>query len=59
MVSPGGSGVKNLPAVQETHVRSLRREDLLEGRARQPTPPFLPGESYGQRSLVGCSPNQT
>ena len=30
MVSPGGSGVKNLPAVQETHVRSLRREDPLE-----------------------------
>ena len=25
-------------------------------RARQPTPVFLPGESHGQRSLVGCSP---
>jgi len=24
--------------------------------AWQPTPAFLPGESYGQRSLVGCSP---
>ena len=23
-------------------------------RARQPTPEFLPGESHGQRSLVGC-----
>jgi len=22
----------------------------------QPTPVFLPGESLGQRSLVGCSP---
>ena len=22
----------------------------------QPTPVFLPGESQGQRSLVGCSP---
>ena len=22
----------------------------------QPTPVFLPGEFYGQRSLVGCSP---
>jgi len=22
----------------------------------QPTPVFLPGESHGQRSLVGCSP---
>ena len=25
-------------------------------RAWQPTPVFLPGESHGQRSLVGCSP---
>ena len=25
-------------------------------RARQPTPVFLPVESHGQRSLVGCSP---
>ena len=27
-----------------------------EGRARQPTPVFLPGESQGQRSLAGYSP---
>ena len=27
-----------------------RSEDL------QPTPVLLPGESYGQRSLAGCSP---
>ena len=26
-----------------------------EQRTRQPTPVFLPGESHGQRSLVGCS----
>ena len=25
-------------------------------RAWQPTPVFLPGESHGQRSLIGCSP---
>ena len=25
-------------------------------RAWKPTPEFLPGESHGQRSLVGCSP---
>ena len=31
------------------------REDPLEG-AWQPTPVFLPEESHGQRSLVGCSP---
>ena len=26
------------------------------GLRRQPTPVFLPGESHGQRSLVGSSP---
>ena len=25
-------------------------------RQRHPTPVLLPGESHGQRSLVGCSP---
>ena len=25
-------------------------------RAELPTPVFLPGESHGQRSLMGCSP---
>jgi len=25
-------------------------------RKWQPTPVFLPGESHGQRSLVGCGP---
>ena len=25
-------------------------------RARPPTPVFLPGESHGQRSLLGCGP---
>ena len=29
---------------------------ILWRRARQPTPVFLPGESHGQRNLVGCSP---
>jgi len=29
-VFPGGSAVKNLPAMQETRVRSLGREDPLE-----------------------------
>ena len=46
-----------MPAIQETQetqIRSLDREDLL--RAWQPTPVYLPGESYGQRSLVGYSP---
>ena len=47
--------VKNLPVMWENQVQSLvgkipwRREWL-------PTPVFLPGESHGQRSLVGYSP---
>ena len=28
------------------------------GRAWQPTPVFLPGESHGQRSLAGYSPKR-
>ena len=47
--------LENLPAMQETQVASWlgnipwRKEWL-------PTPVFLPGESHGQRSLVGYSP---
>ena len=29
---------------------------ILWRRARQPSPVFLPGESHGQRSIVGYSP---
>ena len=47
--------VKNLPAMQETWVQPLVREDPLEkGMAIQSA--FLPGESHGQRSLAGYSP---
>ena len=46
--------VKNLPAVQETLVRSLGQEDLLEkGMAIHSV--FLPGESHGQGTLAGYS----
>ena len=45
--------VKHLPAMQETWVRSLCQEDPLE-KEMAPTPVFLPGESQGQKSLVGC-----
>ena len=31
-------------------------QPLLRRRQWQPTPVFLPGESQGQRSLVGCHP---
>ena len=43
--------VKRLPAMQETRVQSLDREDPLR-RKRQPTPVFLPGKSHGWRSLI-------
>ena len=46
--------VKNLPAIQQTLVRALGGEYPLK-KERQPTPVFLPGKSYGQRSLVGYS----
>ena len=44
--------VKNLPAIQESGVKSLSQQDALE-KEMQPTPVFLPGELQGQRSLVG------
>ena len=46
---------KNLPAMQETQVRSLGWEDPLE-KGWLPTLIFLPGEFHGQRRLVGYSP---
>ena len=47
--------LKRLPPMRETQVRSLGREDPLE-KEMVTTPVFLPGESRGQRSLVGYSP---
>ena len=47
--------VMNLPAMRETWISSLGRK-IPWGRTWQPTPVFLPRESSGQRSLVGCSP---
>ena len=40
---------------KETQVRSLGQQDALE-EGMQSTLVFLPGESHGQRSLVGYSP---
>ena len=46
--------VKNLPAMWETWVQSLGREDPPgEGNGLSLTPLFLPGELHGQRSLAG------
>ena len=53
--SLGAQMVKNLPAMKKTWVQPLGWEDPL-GRAWQPTPIFLPGESHGQRNLAGYSP---
>ena len=47
--------VKNLPAIQETRVRSLGWKDSLEkGIATHSG--ILAWEIHGQRSLVDCSP---
>ena len=54
MGSPSGSAVKNLQCRRcgfDPRVGKLSRR-----RKQQPTPGFLPGESHGQRSLEGYSP---
>ena len=44
--------------IQETKIRGFNPwvGKIPWRRAWQPTPEFLPGESHGQRSLVGYSP---
>ena len=53
---PGGSVVKNLPANagDEREGGSILGQEDPRGRAWQPTPVFLPGESQRWGSLVGC-----
>ena len=55
---PSGSAIKNPPAMQETmrHGFNPWVRKIPWRRTWQPTPVFLPGESHGQRSLVGYSP---
>ena len=48
---PGGSDGKDSPAMQDPWVGKIPWR-----RALQLTPEFLPGESHGQRSVVGCCP---
>ena len=54
---PGGSAVKDLPAVQEPMETRLAPwvGKIPWRRAWQPTPVFLPGEPQGKESLVGYS----
>ena len=47
--------VKNLPAMQETRVRFLDQEHLLEKEMATHSS-ILAGKSHGQRSLAGHSP---
>ena len=51
---PGGPEVKNLPAIRRHRFDPWVRKIPCR-RAWQLTPVFLPGESHGQRSLVGYS----
>lgn len=52
---PGGPVVKNLPANEETQVRSLGWQYSL-GKETQLITVFLPEKSPSQRSLAGYSP---
>ena len=47
--------LKNPPAMQETWLQSLGWK-IPWRRAWQPTQVFVPGQSHGQRSLVGYGP---
>jgi len=47
--------VKNLPAMQETWFDPWVGK-ILWRRAWKSTPVFMPGESHGQRNLVGYCP---
>ena len=56
---PGGAVVKNFPAnAGDAGERGFDPcvRNILWRRACQPTPVLLPGESHGQRSLMGYSP---
>ena len=60
-VFPGGSAVKNPPAMQEmqeTRVRSLGWEDPLE-KEMATTSVFLPGKSYGWVAVHRIAKSQT
>ena len=52
---PGDSEGKKLPAIQETQVLSLGKENPLV-KEMTTLSTFLPGEFHGEGSLVGYSP---
>ena len=55
MVFPGGSAVKNLPAMHENQVQTPGWEDSLE-KEMAAYIVFLPGKGHGQWSLEDYSP---
>ena len=52
---PGGSDGK-VSACKEEDLGSISGSGRSPGEGNGTTPVFLPGESHGQRSLVGYSP---
>ena len=57
MEEPSGLQSMGLLRVRQDWATSLSLSTLILWRRKwQPTPVFLPGESHGRRSLVGCSP---
>ena len=57
MEEPGGLQSMGSLRVRHDWATSLSLSTFMHWRRKwQPTPVFLPGESHGQRSLVGCSP---
>ena len=54
---PGGLQSMGSRRVGHDWATSLSLFTFMHWRRKwQPTPVFLPGESHGQRSLMGCSP---
>ena len=54
--SPAAQRVENLPTMQERPRFDPWLRKIPSIREWIPTPVFLPGESHGQRNLVGYSP---
>ena len=61
--SPGGTDVKNLPAMRETQVQSLDQEDPLEKRMATPSSLLasrIPGtEEAEERESMGSQSDMT
>ena len=55
MEFPGDSDGEDFVCNAESQAQSQGQEDPLE-KGMATTPVFLPGEFYGQRSMVGYSP---